>query len=298
MSLAPVLLFTYNRPSHTRQTIEALLNNELSSKTELYIFSDGYKNSTDKNEVLKVRKLIHSVDGFKNIHIIENNCNSGLAKSIIDGVTKIVNEYGKVIVLEDDLITAPHFLTFMNEALDKFNDIDNVGHIHGFCFPLSGLPEAFLIKWTGSWGWATWKRAWLKFNPDGQELLNEINSRKLTKQFDFNGKYPFTRMLKRQVSGENNSWAIRWNATLFLNNMLSINAGKSLVQNIGFDGTGIHSGSDAIYSTELYRGRLNIDVPELIENKVARKAFEEYYGHTNSFKAKVKRRIYRFLRSR
>lgn len=298
MSLAPVLLFTYNRPSHTRQTLEALMNNELYGATELYIFSDGYKDKSDKNEVLKVRKLIHSIDGFKNINIIENSHNIGLAKNIIGGVTRIVNKYGKVIVLEDDLITAPHFLTFMNEALDKFEEEEKIGHIHGFCFPISYLPESFLIKWTGSWGWATWERAWQKFNPDGQELLDEIKSRKLSRQFDFNGKYPYTRMLKRQVKGENNSWAIRWNATLFLNNMLSLNAGRSLIQNIGFDGSGIHSGRDEIYSTDLFKGKLNIDIPEIIEDKTARKAFEKYYGLTSSFGAKVKRKINRFLRSR
>lgn len=298
MSTAPVLLFTYNRPSHTRQTLEALMNNELCDETELFIFSDGYKDNSDKKEVLKVRKLIHSIGGFKKIHIKENQHNIGLARNIIDGVTGIINEYGRVIVLEDDLITAPHFLTFMNEALDKFEDEEKIGHIQGFCFPIKGLPESFLIKWTGSWGWATWKRAWEKFNPNGQELLNELKRRKLSRQFDFNGKYPFTRMLKRQVNGENDSWAIRWNATLFLSDMLSLNAGRSLVQNIGFDGSGIHSGSDEIYSTELYKGELHIDITEIVENKTVRKAFMKYYGLTNSFRAKAKRRINRFLRSR
>lgn len=298
MSLAPVLLFTYNRPSHTRQTLEALMNNELCNETELYIFSDGYKDKSDKNEVFKVRKIIHSINGFKKISIKENPHNIGLAKNIIDGVTSIVNEFGKVIVLEDDLITAPHFLTFMNEALDKFENEEKIGHVHGFCYPINGLPESFLIKWIGSWGWATWKRAWDKFNPDGQELLNEIMSRKLDRQFDFNRKYPYTRMLKRQVNGENNSWAIRWNATLFLYNMLSLNAGRSLVQNIGFDGSGVHSGSDEIYRTELFKGKLNIDISDISENNTARKAFEKYYGHTNSFGAKVKRRINRHLRSK
>ncbi len=298
MSPAPVLLFTYNRPSHTRQTLEALMNNSLCSETELYIFSDGYKDDFDKKDVLEVRKLIHTIDSFKDIHIIENDQNLGLAKNIIEGVTRIINEYGKVIVLEDDLITAPYFLTFMNDALNIFKDEEKVGHIHGFCFPINGLPESFLIKWTGSWGWATWKRAWDKFNPEGQELLNEIKRRRLTRQFDFNGKYPYTRMLKRQINGKNDSWAIRWNATLFLNDMLSLNAGRSLVQNIGFDGSGIHSGSDEIYSTDLFKDKLSIDIAETIEDKSARKAFVKYYGLTNSFRAKAKRRINRFLRSR
>lgn len=299
MSLAPILLFTYNRPAHTSRTLEALLNNKLSKESELFIFSDGYKDESDKANVQEVRKLFHSIDGFnsfKKINIIENKQNVGLAKNIIAGVTQIVNEYGKVIVLEDDLITSPWFLTFMNDALDRFETENQVGHVHGYCYPLANTSDAFLIKWVGSWGWATWKRAWDMFNPDGAELLNEINKRGLSYKFDFNGKYPYTRMLRRQVKGKNNSWAIRWNATLFLNNILSVNAGKSLIQNIGFDGSGIHSGSDEIYTTTLHNERLRIDINEISEDKCARIAIEEYHGRTYSFIAKAKRRINRYLR--
>lgn len=297
MSLAPILLFTYNRPLHTRQTLEALLNNELSSRSELYVFSDGYKNNHDRKEVLEVRELIRSIDGFSKVHITENSENLGLAKNIIEGVTQIVHRYEKVIVLEDDLITSPHFLTFMNEALEKFKDEERIGHIQGFCFPIEGLPDTFLIKWTGSWGWATWKRAWQHFNPDGKALLSEIERRKLNKTFDFNGSYPYTRMLQRQVNGENDSWAIRWNASLFLKDILSLNAGRSLVMNIGFDGSGSHCGPDIIYNTRLHHGELKTEISEMRENKTVRKAFEKYYGRTNSFMAKVNRRINRFLRS-
>ncbi len=298
MPLAPILLFTYNRPSHTRQTLEALLNNKLCSDSKLFIFSDGYKNDEDKKDVLKVRELIHSIDGFKEIHITENEHNLGLAKNIIEGVTQIINQYGKVIVLEDDLVTSPYFLTFMNETLEKFENEEKIGHIQGYCFPLPQLPETFLIKWTGSWGWATWKRAWKLFNPDGQILLNELKKRNLTKIFDFNGNYPFTRMLQRQVNGENNSWAIRWNASLFLNDILSVNAGKSLVRNIGFDGSGVHSGKDEVFSTDLYLQKLSIDISQIEENKMARKEIAKYYGRTNSFWTKLKRRTNRYLRTR
>ncbi len=275
------------------------MNNYLCKETELYIFSDGYKDESDRANVQKVRKLIHSIDGidsFKKIHIVENKQNLGLAKNIIAGVTQTVNEYGKVIVLEDDLITSPWFLTFMNDALDRFETENRIGHVHGYCYPLENTPDAFLIKWVGSWGWATWKRAWDMFNPDGVELLNEIKKRGLSRKFDFNGKYPYTRMLRRQVKGVNNSWAIRWNATLFLNDILSVNAGKSLIQNIGFDGSGMHSGSDEIYTTPLHKERLNIDINQISENKSVRSAIEKYHGRTYSFLAKAKRRINRYLR--
>lgn len=298
MSTAPILLFTYNRPSHTRQTLKALLNNPRCSESELFVFSDGYKNETDKKDVEEVRKIIQTIDGFRKINIIESTHNIGLAKNIIDGVTRIVNEYGRVIVLEDDLITSPSFLTFMNEALDMFENENRIGHIHGYCHPLPKLPETFLIKWTGSWGWATWKRAWEHFNPDGKALLSEIERRNLSKTFDFNGNYPYTRMLRRQIKGKNDSWAIRWNASLFLKDILSLNAGRSLIQNIGFDGSGRHSGKNITYTTQLYRDELKIEITQIKENKTARKIIGKYYRRKNSFWAKLVGRINQFLRNR
>lgn len=296
MSLSPILLFVYNRPEHTRLTLEALRKNHLSDSSSLYIFSDGYRNETDREEVIKVRELIRSVEGFAAIHIEEKSENVGLARNIIEGVTGVVNEHGKVIVLEDDLITSPYFLTFMNNVLDRYDQEEKIAHVQGFCFPLQGLPDAFLIKWTGSWGWATWKRAWDLFNPDGEALLTEIMKKKLNREFDFNGNYPFTRMLRRQVNGENDSWAIRWNASLFLNNRLSVNAGKSLVQNIGFDGSGRHSGRDEIYTTPLHMSALSSEIPRIEENMIARKAFEKYYRRTNSHLAKAVRRVKRLFK--
>jgi hypothetical protein len=296
MSLSPILLFVYNRPEHTRLTLEALRKNHLSDSSSLYIFSDGYRNETDREEVIKVRELIRSVEGFAAIHIEEKSENVGLARNIIEGVTGVVNEHEKVIVLEDDLITSPYFLTFMNNVLDRYEQEEKIAHVQGFCFPLQGLPDAFLIKWTGSWGWATWKRAWDLFNPDGEALLTEIMKKKLNREFDFNGNYPFTRMLRRQVNGENDSWAIRWNASLFLNNRLSVNAGKSLVQNIGFDGSGRHSGRDEIYTTPLHMSALSSEIPRIEENMIARKAFEKYYRRTNSHLAKAVRRVKRLFK--
>ncbi len=293
MSLSPVLLFTYNRPAHTRQTIDALLQNKGCQDSELYVFSDGYRDNSDKEGVLEVRKFIHTIDGFKKIHIQENQENAGLAKSIIDGVTQIIEEHGKVIVLEDDLVTAPYFLSFMNEALERFEKEERIGHIHGYCYPLPNLPDAFLIKWTGSWGWGTWKRAWQQFNPNGEELLLEINRRGLSKTFDFNGNYPYTRMLQKQVRGTNNSWAIRWNASLFLKGMLSVNAGKSLVINTGFDGSGTHSGNQDIYITSLYQQPLSIHISAIKENHEARREIEQYHKKTYSFWARALRRIRR-----
>lgn len=296
--IAPVLLFVYNRPEHVRRTIEALQHNTLAAESPLFIYSDAARDASQKQAVAEVRRFIHTVTGFATITIIERNENWGLARSIIDGVTTQINRYGRVIVLEDDLITAPYFLQFMNDALECYKDEPRVGHIQGCDFTQDpSLPDTFLIKWTGSWGWATWKRAWQYFNPDGKALLAELERRKLTYTFDFNGKYGYTRMLRRQIEGKNNSWAIRWNASLFLKDMLSLNVGKSLVQNEGFDGSGTNCGGGGLYASTLYMERLPVKrIIPAEENAAARQAYVRYYARTNSFMAKAIRRIKRTLK--
>lgn len=298
MSYAPILLFVYNRPEHTRRCIESLLRNPLASESNLFIYADGAKDCMQQEAVNEVRNYIRTLQGFKQITLIERSENWGLARNIIDGVTSQVNRYGKVIVLEDDLVVAPYFLTFMNEALETYKDEPKVGHIQACDFTQDpSLPDTFLIKWTGSWGWATWDRAWKHFNPNGQELLHELESRKLTHTFDFNGKYGFTRMLRRQIEGKNNSWAIRWNASLFLKDILSLNVGRSLVQNEGFDGSGTNCGGGGLYASHLYLNHLPITkISPIEENKEARQVFSKYYGRTNSFWAKAIRRIKRTLK--
>lgn len=295
---APILLFVYNRPEHVRRNIQALLKNELAAESELFIYSDAAKDETSQAAVKEVRAFIRSIQGFKKITITERAENWGLARSIIDGVTTQINRYGRVIVLEDDLAVAPHFLQFMNDALETYRDEERVGHIQACDFTHDpSLPDTFLIKWTGSWGWGTWDRAWKHFNADGKALLTELESRKLTYTFDFNGKYGYTRMLRRQIEGKNNSWAIRWNASLFLKGILSLNVGKSLVQNEGFDGSGTNCGGGGLYASELYMERLPVKkISPIEENIQARNAYVRYYARTNSFMAKAIRRIKRTLK--
>ena len=298
MNCAPILLFVYNRPEHTQRCIESLKRNSLATDSTLYIYADGAKDDTQKPAVNEVRSYIHTIRGFKETIIIERDENWGLARNIIDGVTTQVNQYGRVIVLEDDLVVAPYFLQFMNDALETYQDEPKVGHIQACDFTQDpSLPDTFLIKWTGSWGWATWDRAWKHFNPNGKELLQELEQRKLTRTFDFNGKYGFTRMLRRQIKGKNNSWAIRWNASLFLKDILSLNVGRSLVQNEGFDGSGTNCGGGGLYASHLHLAPLPVEkISPVQENLIARQTFVRYYGRTNSFWAKAIRRIKRTLK--
>ncbi len=297
MEKAPILLFAYNRPAHMRRAIESLLRNEEAALSDLFIYSDAPRAEADRPLVDQVRSLAHSVTGFRTVNIVCRDTNYGLARNVIDGVTHVVDTYGWVIVLEDDLVVAPYFLKFMNDALRTYLYEERVGHIQACEFTKAPLPDTFLIRWTGSWGWATWKRAWQLFNPDGQALLNLLEEEGLTREFDFNGKYGFTRMLRRQIAGKNDSWAIRWNASLFLADVLSLNVGRSLVMNEGFDGTGTNCGGGGLYDSLLYTQPLPVTKIEPIEeNREARRAFERYYARTNSFWAKARRRILRTLR--
>ena len=295
---APVLLFVYNRPAHVRRTVEALRANLLAAESDLYVYSDAAKDESSLEAVREVRTYVRHIDGFRSVTVVERPQNWGLARNIIDGVTTHVSRAGRVIVLEDDLITAPYFLTFMNDALEVYKDEPRVGHIQACDFTQDpSLPDTFLIRWTGSWGWGTWARAWKHFNPDGRALLNELLARKLDRTFDFDGTYGYTRMLRRQIEGKNNSWAIRWNASLFLRGILSLNVGRSLVQNEGFDGSGTNCGGGGLYASSLYMKRLEvIPIFPVEENASARRAYVRYYARTNSFWAKAVRRIKRTLK--
>ena len=292
MITAPVILFVYNRPSHTKAVLRSLLQNPPAAESDLFVYSDAPADDGARPTVEEVRRIVRGISGFRSVTVTERESNYGLARNVIEGVTDVVNRFGRVIVLEDDLVVAPHFLDFMNDALEIYKDDPQVGHIHGCEFTRNpALPPTFLIKWTGSWGWATWQRAWQHFNPDGKALLSELEQRGLTRRFDFNGKYGYTRMLRRQTEGRNHSWAIRWNASLFLKDMLSLNAGRSLVVNTGFDGSGTNCGNGEIYTTSLYPERLTVEHLPLTENEAARQAMSDYYARTNSFRSKAVRRI-------
>ncbi len=296
--LAPILLFVYNRPEHTRRCIESLRLNACACESPLFIYSDAARDADSLEAVEETRRYIRTVSGFASVQIIEREENMGLARSIIDGVSTQVTHFGRVIVLEDDLVVAPHFLSFMNDALETYRDEPRVGHIQACDFTHDpSLPDTFLIRWTGSWGWGTWERAWRLFNPDGRQLLGELQDRRLTRRFDFGGAYGFTRMLRRQIEGKNNSWAIRWNASLFLADVLSLNVGRSLVRNTGFDGSGTHCGNDGLYDSTLWLDPLPVEkITPLVENEEARQAYARYYRRTNGFRAKALRRLRRILR--
>jgi glycosyltransferase involved in cell wall biosynthesis len=278
MSCAPIALFVYNRPDHTRQTIESLSQNDLSTESDLIIFSDAPKSDMQAQKVREVREYIRQLDGFKSVSIIEREKNFGLARSIIDGVTTVVNNYGRIIVLEDDMVTSPYFLTYMNEALEKYADDDRVVSIHGYVYPVElPLPNTFFLPGADCWGWATWRRGWECFNADGQFLLDELKRHKLVDAFDFNGAFLFSKMLEEQVRGRNESWAVRWYASAFLAGKLTLYPGHSLVHNIGNDNSGTHRGDTQEFNSALSQVRIDLDDIEVLPSQEGRQIFEEFF---------------------
>jgi len=295
MNLSPIVLFVYNRKEHTKKTVEALQQNSLAKESDLFVFSDGAKKPENQKDVEDVRNYIKSIDGFKKIKIFESEKNLGLAKSIINGVTKIVNEYGKVIVLEDDIVTSKYFLEYMNRGLDIYEKDEQVISIHGYIYPIEEkLPETFFIKGADCWGWATWKRGWDLFESDGKKLLAELKEKKLIKEFDFSGSFPYSNMLKAQIAGKNNSWAVRWYASAFLKNKLTLYPKESLVYNIGLDKSGTHCGSEDIFNKTDTVDDIKIEINkiEIKENSIARKTIENYYKTIKEpFSKKIIRKI-------
>lgn len=267
---APVSLFAYNRPWHTQQTIEALQKNDMAQISKLFIFSDGPKNPQEKSTVQSVRSYLKEVQGFKEVHIIEREKNLGLADNIVDGVNQIVNEYGKIIVLEDDCITAPCFLNFINEALEFYQEEKKVWHISGWNYPIDseGLPDTFLWRVMNCWGWGTWADRWKQYSRDPL-VLKETFSKEDIKRFNLDGVHNFWEQVTGNAEGRITTWAIFWYSTIFQKAGLCLNATRSLVQNIGHDGSGTHCGNIGGIRHDEYEGKHeNFYFPiKLVENE-------------------------------
>ena len=254
MPPAPIALFAYNRPTHLARTLEALRDNPLAHESRLHIYSDGPRTSRDEQAVAQVRHVIRKTDGFAEVTIHEQTANMGLARSIIAGVTELSELYGSVIVLEDDLVVAPGFLTFMNQALVHYEHASRVMAISGYLFPVEHpehLASTFFFSAPASWGWGTWHRAWKQFQHDSTQLLTGLRAKSDQDRFDIDGAYPYFTQLKLHAAGKLDVWGVRWYATMFAAKGLCLYPSQSLVQNIGMDGSGMHCNSSSQFDVSL-----------------------------------------------
>jgi hypothetical protein len=251
--LTPIVLFVYNRPEHTRRTLAALAANPLAIDSDLIIYADGPKKPEHATSVSATRAIVRAATGFKSISLEERDENFGLARSIIQGVTEVCNASGRVIVLEDDIVVVPEFLSYMNRALDQYAPDEKAMQISGYMFPVSHpeeLPESFFSSLPTSWGWATWRRAWDSFEIDAKTLLNQLKPGDIT-SFDLDGQFAYSQMLKDQSRGVLDVWGVRWYASMFLKGGLCLYPSYSLVSNIGMDGSGVHCGPSDAYDVSL-----------------------------------------------
>lgn len=273
--IAPVILFTYNRPEHTKRTIRALAGNELAEQTELYVFSDAAKRDVDIEKVNEIREFVeHETEGFLKVTLIARAENYGLARNVIEGVTEIVNRFGRVIVLEDDLVTNPYFLRFMNDGLEHYEKEKRVTGVTGFSHFGDDvtLPyEAYFHTLTGtSWSWATWADRWQYFDASCSDWTDMVSDAKLRKRFNYDNTYNFYKIMKNQQTDvKTNSWAIRWYWTNFKRDGYILSPTKSLVSNEGWDGSGIHCGNakEPVFNHRLGTSRPISTFPDEIEEK-------------------------------
>lgn len=292
-NFAPIVMFVYSRFWHTCQTIEALQKNVLADESELFIFSDAPKNDEDVIKVAEVRKYIESIGGFKNVTVIKRSENFGLAKNIIEGVTEIVNKYGKIIVLEDDIVTSSYFLKYMNDALEIYKNEPRVMHISGYTPEIStdDLPETYFIRFPSSWGWATWDRAWKFFKKD-ISVFHDF-SRQEIRAFNLDGAEDFWSQLKWNKKGKINTWGIFWYVSVFKQNGVCCYPAQSLVRNIGFDNTGVHCNRTNVYNINLRLESITTFESRIVENRHALKHLRQFYL---SIKPSICERIIRKVR--
>lgn len=294
---APVVLFCFRRPHHLTRTLRALQQNTLASKTDLIVFSDGPRDENDVPAVEQVRSVIAQARGFRSVCVEASECNLGLAESVIKGVSATLARHDRVIVVEDDLVTSPHFLRYMNESLERFEQDQRVISVHGYTYPtVDALPEAFFLRGADCWGWGTWRRGWKLFNQDGADLLRRLNAQGAQHEFDFNGAYPYFEMLADQINGLNDSWAIRWYASAFLAGKLTLYPGRSLVRNIGNDFSGTHAAVSRLFDSDLSAIPIDINsVTEIRADPIAHRAFEKHLRRVQG--GPIKRLVKRVKRS-
>lgn len=267
---APIALFVYARPDHARRTIASLQRNGLARESDLVVYSDGARGESDAARVDMIRREARRIEGFKSLTLIERSENYGLARNITEGVTEIARAYGRVIVLEDDLETSPCFLSFMNEALNRYAGEHRIWHVSAWNYPIEpdGLEEVFFSRLMNCWGWATWSERWESYCKDPDRLVSKWSKADIFK-FNLEGAEDFWTQVEDNWRGSLDTWAVFWYATIFESNGLCINPSRSFVRNIGLDGSGENTGTRDVYAAPL-ADRLPPTWPsEIVENPEA-----------------------------
>lgn len=297
---APIVLFVYNRPLHTRRTLESLAACALAGRSDLIVYADGPKTDGDRDSVRAVRQVVREGKGFKSVSLIERDRNLGLAESIVTGVGEVCGSLGRAVVIEDDLLVAPEFLQFLNAGLERYAEQPRVLQVSGYAYPAhdAGASDAFFLPMVSCWGWATWDRAWKKFDRSLSALPALDSDSELRRRFNVDGTYDYYAMACSQRDGRINSWGICWQMSLFANDGLVLYPRRSLVMNAGFDGSGTHRTTGSAFQRSLGGRLFDIDTlawPEAIETHPG--AYSDVKRLLNQSKPSVVRRLVRWLRA-
>ena len=242
LTWAPIALFIYKRPEHTERMITSLQNCDGFAESQVYVFADGPKQARDLPGVLEARAVARRLLGDHSAYV-ERETNQGIEDSIISGVTQLCDQHGTVVVIEEDLVLSPHFLTFLNTGLRRYAGEPRVMQIGGYMFDVPQFrqrTEAIFLPMTSSLGWATWKRAWDQFDPAATGWRERLRDAHERNRFDLDGHFRYAKMLSHHMGSRAPAWDIRWYYTVFAKGGLSLYPPRTLVLHTGFDGSGTH----------------------------------------------------------
>lgn len=255
-NISPICLFTFNRLNELIITLEALKSNYLAKESDLYIFSDGPRSVVESQKVEEVRKYIKTIKGFKSIDVSYNDKNKGLARSIIDGVTKVLRIYNSAIIVEDDLITAPNYLNFMNQSLDFYKNDKSILSISGFSFDLKSVSLDFDYYYgvrASSWGWATWSDRWFEIDWQMKDAESDLRQKAFRRRF-LRGGSDMIKLLNDQRNGKIDSWAIRFCYHQAKFNLYTVFPSISKVRSVGFSNEATHTYNSNRFNSKLDNG--------------------------------------------
>lgn len=294
MVLAPIIMFVFSRPEHTRKTLDALSQNTLAAQSDLTVFCDCPRNERDVAGVEAAKAVVRDCKGFNSVTLVERTSNLGSSHNMNLGVTETLAVHESVIVVEDDAVSSPYFLKYMNDALTLYKDHEKVGWVSGYCYPLAyePMPETFFLKKLAPWAWGTWRRAWEPdLNP--KDLYDRIGAQDRFYEFNVEGSHLCQWLLEQEIAGKIPACDAVWYANLFLNDQLALFPGRPLIRNIGFDGTGVNCKEHSKYEVELASSPITVEVQEPVEDPELRRQLARFFSRKTLKQrlAKVKNRL-------
>jgi glycosyltransferase involved in cell wall biosynthesis len=294
---APIIIFAYNRPEHLKKCLDSLQANKIASESELFVFSDGPKSVEDIDKVSEVRRILDKINSFKKVIVEKSEKNTGLANSVINGVSEVLKDYEAAIVLEDDLIVSEDFLEYMNSSLNFYKSNSKVFSVSGYCAPIdleNYSEDVFFYQRINSWGWGTWRSRWETVDWKLKDFDTFIKDKHQRRKFNAAGK-DLTIMLLKYKQGLIDSWAIRFNYACFKQEKLNLYPSKSKINNWGTDDSGTHTKKTNKFKTEISHTKVCFN--EIVEeNDKIKRVYSRFLSPSLIRQVINKYKILRFLK--